>query len=387
MTKRPRPIPSGTTQSNTTTVFEKGADTFLRKSRKSVSTQDIAFLKFPTIDESVNKFRGYPTRVIDEIEESYQINFGEWMFLLTTQNSLLLSGFGSKRNLIESFASKLKDEGDVLTIDGFDREVRIESILDVIVDNFLDGEEPSSDNFDSSDVRIGVTTHEVVKRATRIAQSLAVQQRNRRCPLFLVLHSIDGPALQSRDIQEALGALVAHSTIVSGVNAVRVVASIDNINASALLWDNRTSAHFSWIWKEVHTYRPYVDELANGVVENCPKTNRSRKSKFPVDDLEDANFWNVLKSLSPRHTEVIKVLATLQSENQKPVDHKALLQNCKHKMIVSNDTALRGYLTELVDHAFVETGKITTTGSEWLRIPLSQEKIQEIMDFDIRRAE
>jgi hypothetical protein len=123
------------------------------------------------------------------------------------------------------------------------------------------------------------------------------------------------------------------------------------------------------------------------VVEDCPKANRSRKSKFPVDDLEDANFWNVLKSLSPRHTEVIKVLATLQSENQKPVDHKALLQNCKHKMIVSNDTALRGYLTELVDHAFVETGKITTTGSEWLRIPLSQEKIQEIMDFDIRRAE
>jgi hypothetical protein len=288
---------------------------------------------------------------------------------------------------MESFASKLKDEGDVLTIDGFDRDVRIESILDVIVDNFLDGEEPSSDNYDSSDVHIGVTAHEVVKKATRIAQSLAVQQRNRRCPLFLVLHSIDGPALQSRDIQEALGALVAHSTIVSCVNAVRVVASIDNINASALLWDNRTSAHFSWIWKEVHTYRPYVDELANGVVEDCPKANRSRKSKFPVDDLEDANFWNVLKSLSPRHTEVIKVLATLQSENQKPVDHKALLQNCKHKMIVSNDTALRGYLTELVDHAFVETGKITTTGSEWLRIPLSQEKIQEIMDFDIRRAE
>jgi origin recognition complex subunit 2 len=335
----------------------------------------------------VNKFRCYPTRIIDEIEESYRINFGDWMFLLTTQNSVLLSGFGSKRNLLESFASKLKDEGDVLTIDGFDRDVRIESILDVIVDNFLDGEEPSSDNYDNSDVLIGVTAHDVVKRAAQIAQSLAVQQRNRGCPLFLVLHSIDGPTLQSRHIQEALAALVAHSTIVSGVNAVRIVASIDHVNAPAFLWDNRTSANFSWIWKEVNTYRPYVDELANGVVEDCPKTNKSRRTQLPVDDLEDASFWNVLKSLSPRHTEVIKVLATLQSENQKPVDHKALLQNCKHKMIVSNDTALRGYLTELVDHAFVETGKDATTGSEWLRIPLSREKIQEIMDFDIQRAE
>lgn len=395
ITKQPSRRSTRGTQFSTATAFEKGADTFLRKSRgvKLVSTQDIAFLKFPNSDECVEKFRGYPTQVIDEIEENYRINFDDWMFLLTTQNSLLLSGFGSKRNLLESFANKLKEEGDVLTIDGFDRDLRIESILDVIVDNFLDGDEPLNDNYELSDVRIGMTapsviaTHDVVRRATRIAKSLAVKQRNRRCPLYFVLHNIDGPTLRSRDIQEALAALVAHSTIVVGVNAFRIVASVDHANASALLWDNQTSANFSWIWKEVHTYRPYVEEISVGALEDRPKTKKSRKTQVPVDEMEDANILNVLTSLSPRHTEVVKVLATLQLENSKPVDHAAILQNCKHKMIVSNDTTLRGYITELVDHEIVETGKDTTTGREWLRIPHSREKLQEIIDFDIQSGE
>ena len=388
----PRRKTSGT-QLNTATAFEKGADTFLRKSRgfKSVSTQDIAFLKFPCSDECVQTFRDYPTQVIDEIEEKYRVNFDDWLFLLTTQNSLLLSGFGSKRNLLESFANKLKMEGNVLTVDGFDRDVRIESILKVIVDNFLDGEEPLHDHYEHSDTWIGMTvpstiaTHGVVRRAARIAKSLAVKQRNRRSPLFFVLHNIDGPMLRSRDIQEALSALVAYSTIVAGVNTVRLVASVDHVNASALLWNDQTSANFSWICKEVHTYRPYVEELSVGELEVRPKTNRLHKTQG--DEMEDVNMLNVLTSLSPRHTEVLKVLATLQLENSKPVDHAAIFQNCKHKMIVSNDTTLRGYITELVDHEIVENGKDSATGREWLRIPLSREKLQEIMTFDIQKAE
>jgi origin recognition complex subunit 2 len=383
------------TNFNTATAFEKGADIFLRKSRgvKSVSTQDIAFLKFPDSNECVQTFRDYPTQVIDEIEEKYRINFDDWMFLLTTQNSLLLSGFGSKRHLLESFANKLEQEGDVLTVDGFDRDVRIESILDVIVDNFLDGEEPLNDNHEHSDKLIGMTvpsmiaTHGVVLRAIRIAKSLAVKQRNRRCPLFFVLHNIDGPMLRSQDIQEALAALVAYSTIVAGVNTVRLVASVDHVNASALLWNTQTSANFSWIWKEVHTYRPYVEELSVGVLEDHPKTNKLRKAHVPVNEMDDVNMLNVLTSLSPRHTEVLTVLATLQLENSKPVDHTAILQNCKHKMIVSNDTTLRSYIAELVDHEIVETGKDSTTGREWLRIPLSREKLQEIINFDIQSGE
>ena len=252
-----RPRRSRFQQTNTATAFEKGADTFLRRSREkgTVSSQDIAFLKFPNVTECIKQFRNASSIEIEEIESEYKKDFDEWKFLLTTQNALLLYGFGSKRHILESFArNKLEKEGDVLTIDGFDRDVRIESILDLLVDHFLEGEEPQDKEDHDETCRVGVTapsmiaTHEVVQRATRVARSLAVKQNYRRRPLYCVFHNIDGPSLRSRDVQEALASLVAHSTIVgTDVNAVRLVASIDHVNASALLWDNRTSANFSWV--------------------------------------------------------------------------------------------------------------------------------------------
>ena len=380
--------------SKTATAFEKGADTFLRRSRESnkVTSQDMAFLKFPSVNECVEKFGDFSSKEVDEIENGYKDDFDDWKFLLTTQNSLLLYGFGSKRCVLDSFVQdKLEEEGDVLTIDGFDRDVRIESILDLLVQHFLDGEEPQQGKngfMSDRSVRVGVTypsmiaTHEVVQRATRIARSLAVKQRQERRPLYFVLHNIDGPCLQSRDIQEALAALVAHSAIDdTGVNAVRLVASIDHVNASALLWDNRTSANFSWIWREVHTYRPYIEELKVGAVQDERKRHRSKKRQ--ADEMDDTTLWNVLATLAPRHAEVVKILATLQSEDLQPVDHSALLRNCKHKMTVTNDSTLRAYLTELVDHGIVETGKDVSTGREWLRIPQPREKLLEIRDFDM----
>lgn len=385
-----------TETSKTATAFEKGADTFLRKSRESnkVTSQDMAFLKFPSVKECLQQFDDFSCAQVDEIENEYKDDFDDWKFLLTTQNSLLLYGVGSKRRLVDSFAQdKLESEGDVLTIDGFDRDVRIETILDLLVNHFLDGEEPRDE--ENSQVlgesgRFGVTvpsmiaTHEIVQRATRIARSLAVKQRQEGRPLYFVLHNIDGPCLQSRDIQEALAALVAHSAIDNtGVNAVRLVASIDHVNASALLWDNRTSANFSWIYKEVHTYRPYVEELKVGAVQDERKRYRSKKRQ--ADEMDDTTLWNVLATLAPRHAEVVKILATLQSEDFKPVDHSALLRNCKHKMTVTNDSTLRAYLTELVDHNIVERGKDVSTGREWLRIPQSREKLIEIRDFEMER--
>lgn len=397
LTSRRRSSRLAQEQTKTSTAFEKGADTFLRKSRdtkstRSVTSQEMAFLKFPTVKECVSQFRDSARSEIQQNDE-YTKDFDDWKFLLSTQHSLLLYGFGSKRKLLDWFArDKLEEEGDVLTIDGFDRDVRMEAILDLIVNHFLDGVEPSDkeNRQNTCHDRVGITvssmiaTHEVVRRATRIARSLAVKQKKQRRPIYLVLHNIDGPNLSSRDIQEALAALVAHSNIDStSVHAVRMVASIDHVNASALLWDNRTSANFAWIYKEVHTYHPYVDELAVGVVEDERKRHRSKKRQ--ADDMEDQTLWNVLASLAPRHGEVVKILATLQSEdsNNKPVGHAALLRNCKHKMTVTNDSTLRAYLTELKDHGIVETGKDSNTGREWLRIPHSGNKLLEIRDFEM----
>ena len=65
-----------------------------------------------------------------------QSSASQWKFLLSTNHCLLLYGFGSKRFLLNEFANELKSSGDVLTLDGNDPDIDIESILDVIVVRF-----------------------------------------------------------------------------------------------------------------------------------------------------------------------------------------------------------------------------------------------------------
>lgn len=66
-----------------------------------------------------------------------QDNISQWKFLLSTNHSLLFHGFGSKRILLNQFASELRSCGDVLTLDGHDSDINISSILDVIVVSFF----------------------------------------------------------------------------------------------------------------------------------------------------------------------------------------------------------------------------------------------------------
>lgn len=44
--------------------------------------------------------------------------------------------------------------------------------------------------------------------------------------------------------------------------AVRLIASIDHVNA-ALLWDNRIAAAFKWLWVEATSYAGYETETSN----------------------------------------------------------------------------------------------------------------------------
>ena len=74
------------------TAFEKGADTFLRRSRggsnKTVSSQDLAFLKFPSVVQCVEQFRNATSssESVQQLEREYKEDFDDWKFLLTTQN-------------------------------------------------------------------------------------------------------------------------------------------------------------------------------------------------------------------------------------------------------------------------------------------------------------
>ena len=189
----------------------------------------------------------------------------EWKFLMSTNHSLLLFGFGSKKKLLNDFASKeLQPDGDILTLNGFDPEINISQILDVVVQLFLNGIDPSPiPKFQVSaeeivnDIGMLRTPHRlntgIVQRAMSIGKALGARHPK---PIYLVIHNIDGVGLRNSDSQRALSALVLSSNVVDesktivkfeDSRVVRIVASVDHVDAPLFLWDLETMHNFSWV--------------------------------------------------------------------------------------------------------------------------------------------
>lgn len=73
------------------------------------------------------------------------------------------------------------------------------------------------------------------------------------CFVCVVIHNIDGPGLRDYETQQYLARLAACTHI-------RIVASIDHVNAP-LYWDrNMAHAQFNWCWYHVPTFSPYKVE-------------------------------------------------------------------------------------------------------------------------------
>ncbi|KAG6476758.1 hypothetical protein ZIOFF_066005 [Zingiber officinale] len=124
--------------------------------------------------------------------------------------------------------------------------------------------------------------------------------QDNNCFVCVIIHNIDGPSLRDPDSQQYLAQLASCSR-------VRMVASIDHVNAP-LLWDKKmVHTQFKWSWHHVPTFAPY----------------KAEGNFFP---LILANYGNaqttktalvVLQSLTPNAQSVFKILAEHQLANEK----------------------------------------------------------------------
>jgi origin recognition complex subunit 2 len=375
---------------------------------------------------------------VAQFENPYHQQFDEWQFLMATNHSLLLYGFGSKRQLLNDFAQQnLKKEGYVLVLDGFDPIITVDAILDLLVQLFLDDLEPaplypSLPGLEDEDSTL-VTIHpkdpktgqiktvdrrkirDSVERARAIAQDISKAQAKELVPIYLVLHNLEG--LRTRHAQLVLSTLVANSRCQvnnnnnshASANAIRLVASFDQVDTPAVLWSPQTSANYDWIWKQVHTYRPYTKELVMLARDEIQiRGNQKRKAaggaagskkrqpKFLAQEGGGADrVMEVLKNLATRYTEVMHNLANLQLDAQEQqhhqlqqqgstkvqwIDSAQLLQQCLNTCTVKSDSQLRTFLEELEDHELVWVQKLGSSSVQ-VRIPYSDEKLHEILAY------
>jgi origin recognition complex subunit 2 len=340
--------------------------------------------------------------------------FEKWRFLASTNHSLLFYGVGSKQQLLNQFADQeLDKDGDVIKIDGFDTDVTIDGILQLLIDHWLDGKEPFAVNIsiinNNNSNRNGLANQcrnwetlfyhrrgdaYIVQKAVAVAKAVAKVVTKTLRPVYLVLHNIDGVALRNFTAQEALAALVSQSNVNCGWNAVRLIASIDHVNAPALLWDSLSQHRFHWVWKEVHTDQPYVEEVLKSQVTLQKTRSSGKRGKQQqqlqqhqnLDDSDDPasqkdSIFSVLKSLASRHTQALQQLAWLHLESkQEWVTYVDLLHQCRLKCVVTQDTQLRNYLGELMDHNIV-IRKNEKASSTSYRIPYPENVLDLILDY------
>lgn len=344
-------------------------------------------------------------------EQEFTKEFSEWRFLLSTNHSLLFFGSGSKSSLLTQFAQcELPKEGHVLSINGHQDSATMDGILSLLVQLFLGDNEPTDHRAVPTDDDEGVPllgrstrhrNHPLVERAIRIGRAIAhsIDRIDREgdtrmdeeeaigsvLPIFLVIHNLDAPNFANAVVQDALAALLVNSNVSNHVASIRLVASVDHIDAPMHLWGNTaTAANFSWINKAMHTHRPYTQELRL-LSEDEQKRRKSRGIAETMETVRASRVIEVLRNLAPRHAEVVSILAKLQLDQRKKsawVSYQTYLTHCQRACAIQRDSQLRGVLKELSDHGLVVCN--LQSSSEYVQIPYDETKLNEILTHNLK---
>ncbi|CAK9176992.1 unnamed protein product [Ilex paraguariensis] len=299
---------------------------------------------------------------INDLMNTYKSLYSKWVFELRCGFGLLMYGFGSKKALIEDFASTGLTEYSVVVINGYLHSINLKQVV-ITLAELLWEQLKNYQNTPSGKSSKAEEPYNSRSMDDLLAFLDGPHADGKKCFVCAVVHNIDGPALRDSESQQYLARISACSHI-------RIVASIDHVNAP-LLWDKKmVHTQFNWFWYHVPTFAPYKIEglffpliLTHGGATQTVKT---------------ASI--VLQSLTPNAQSVFKVLAEHQlvhpDEEGMPVNN--LYTICRERFLVSSQFTLNSHLTEFKDHELVKTRR-HSDGQDCLHIPLTTEALEKLV--------
>lgn len=267
--------------------------------------------------------------------------FDKWDFILKQNYNLLLYGAGSKREIIGKFVERFLDVSPVIVVNGFFPDVTGREIVDKIC----------------SILKIKPETTDGIEK---IEQKI----RNYEMDIYLAINNIDGIMLRNKKVQNMLSRL-------GKIEQIHVIASIDHINAP-LIWDNRTSSEFNWVWFDSTTFINYAEETlyeGNLMLQNSGKATLS-------------SLRNVFAALTKnsRGIFLIMIKNQVESGNKKTgISFRELYEECRRELLISTDVALRSQLKEFVDHAILKQKK-NADGEEQFMIMMETNILKQFLD-------
>lgn len=294
--------------------------------------------------------------------DSYKSLYSRWVFMLRCGFGLLMYGFGSKKALLEDFASTALTEYSVVVINGYLQSINIKQVV-ITLAEVLWNQCKSKRKTPSRNLPRAQQPFNSRSMDDLFAFLDGSELKENDYFVCVVIHNIDGPGLRDSETQQHLGRIAFCSHI-------RMIASIDHVNAP-LLWDKKmVHTQFKWHWYHVPTFAPYKVEgmffpliLAHGSSAQTAKTAAI-----------------VLQSLTPNAQSVFKILAEYQlshpDEEGMPID--TLYSTSRERFLVSSQVTLNSHLTEFKDHELVKTRR-HSDGQDCFYIPLASEALEKLL--------
>lgn len=331
-----------------------------KKSARKIS--DIALVDEQVLRAAVHGIVPKHEKETASLLKTYKDMYSKWLFELRCGFGLLMYGFGSKKILLEDFASSTLTDFGVVVINGYLHSVNIKQVVitlaEVLWDQLKTKRKSSTGSKSKNQIPFSSQSTE------DLLSFLDGQLPNENdCFVCVVIHNIDGPALRDSDSQQYLARIARCSH-------VRIIASIDHVNAP-LLWDKKmVHTQFNWCWYHVPTFAPY---RAEGVF-------------FPLILASGGNAQTtktalvVLQSLTPNAQSVFKILAEylLANEKEEGMPVNTLYTKCRERFLVSSQVTLNSHLTEFKDHELVKTRR-HSDGQDCLYIPLASEALEKLL--------
>lgn len=328
-----------------------------KKSTRKVS--DINVVDEQELRAAMSNIEPKHEKEIEALVNSYKNLYPEWAFQLRHGFGLLMYGFGSKKALIEDFASTALTEYSVVVINGYLQSINIKQVVAYLAELLWDQVKAMRKGSVSKDQQ-PFNSRSMDDLLAYLGGSVVEDDD---CVVCVIVHNIDGPGLRDSDTQQYLARLAACSHI-------RIVASIDHVNAP-LLWDKKmVHTQFNWYWHHVPTFAPYkVEGLFFPLILAHGNTAQSAKTAAIV-----------LQSLTPNAQSVFRILAEYQlshpDEEGMAIDD--LYTISREKFLVSSLVTLNSHLTEFKDHELVKT-KRNEDGQDCLLIPLTAEALGKLL--------
>ncbi|KAJ7487811.1 origin recognition complex, subunit 2 [Mycena latifolia] len=321
------------------------------------------------------------------LEPARSTLFSQLLCELNEGFNLVCYGFGSKRNLLNQFASQCSKVGHVVIVNGFQPELSLKDML-------------SSIESIRGITALPLASSTVESQARRIYDFFSQSPKQRH--LYLVVHNIDSFLVRTSKAKACLSLLALHPHI-------HLISSIDHIN-SPLLWSSSEVSSrkdgfvapgktpprgFAWLWHDLTTLAPYDFELSfadrTSVTGALARKQRDVGAALPSGTaMSQTAAQHILASVTERAQKLFKLMGQHQLESiddgdptvdglqQFAIPYDVLFPLARDNFIATSDTAMRPLLAEFRDHGLVVAAQ-GSSGGEVLWVPLRKERLSAIV--------